>query len=374
MVDVQKELLKDLDQKKLDNSVLQTDPENNNKTFQSAEMLIFGLEKDREVYRGLFLKHQFLQLKGRKQLITENLEVWIGYDGNKGDLFQIFLCFREKKDERIDAMTRSQDCINKVFKKNTKSRLPFKGPTIALIGSDGSGKSTVTNDLETWFSEKLDCRRYYLGSGDHYNPVYKRSIKMIRRLFKSAIVLNKQQKITSGRNELNQSEKKSTKKGMKNWYILLNAYYLYRFSVHSLKQLKKSYYFSEQGGICLFDRYPQNQFLGINDGPKIRKSYGDINSSMIKRLINKEEENIRKCVEMSPDLVIKLIISPEFGILRKPDHNIQELKKKSDIIHDLNFEHAVVQSIDANQKYEEELKTIKKMIWDYLFQLSKMNR
>lgn len=373
MIDVQKKLLEDLNQKKIDHSVLQLDPDKSNNPFNQAEMFIFALEKDRNSYKEVLLKHQFLQLKRQPQGRSENLEAWIGFDESKGDLIEVCLCLRGRKDEQTFMMTQNDGRINKGFKKAPKNRLPFKGPAIALVGSDGSGKSTVTTDLEKWLSEKLDCCRYYLGSGDHYNPVYKRSIKMIRRQLKSFHTLNKQPAIKPGKNRENQIEKNIKKKGLKNCYNHINAYYLYRISVHSLKQLKKAHRFSERGGISLFDRYPQNQFLGINDGPKIRKAYGEMASFMIKRLIDREEENIKKCVEMSPDLVIKLIISPEIGILRKPDHHILELEKKAEIIRNLNFENAIVHNIDANQNYQEELKAIKKMIWDYLLQLAKTN-
>lgn len=371
MIDVKKELSKELNHKKLDAFVIVSDPDKNNPINQ-ADMFIRGLEKDRNIYHDLFSKHQFLQLKIKKQSLSENLETWIGFDESNGNLIQVCLCLRCKIDDQTNAMTHNDGC-DRVLKKVAKSRLPFKGPGIALIGSDGSGKSTVTLDLEKWLSEKIDCRRYYLGSGEHYNSIYKRCIKMMIRGFRLSRDLNKKQTVKAGENELDQTQVNSVKKGLKNWYCHINAFYLYRISVRTLKQLRMSNGFSKGGGIRLFDRYPQNQFMGINDGPKIRKLYGNINSSVINRLIQMEEENINRCVKMSPDLVIKLVISPEVAILRKPDHNIPELEKKTDIIRNLNFENTVVQNIDANQKYEEELRTIKKLIWDYLFQLSKMN-
>lgn len=365
MIDIQNKLLKDLNQKKLDTSFMRHDPDKNN-PFNQTATLIIGREKDRIIYKELLFKYQFLQLKKQMHSLSRNLEVWIGFDESKGDLIQVCLCLLGRKGDVTLAISQNKGWIDNSFKKVVINRLPFKGPAIALVGSDGSGKSTITTDLEKWLSNKLNCHRYYLGSGDHYDSIYKRSIKMVRRRFKTDKILTAER---TGKNSVNQTEKK----GLRNLFVYINTYYLYRISVHSLIQLKKSKRFSDRGGICLFDRYPQNQFLGINDGPKIRRSYGENKSSIIQRLINKEEENIKMCVEMSPDLVIKLIISPETGMLRKPDHNILELEKKAGIINDLNFEHAVVRNIDANLKYEEVLKMTKKTIWDYLYQLSNTN-
>jgi hypothetical protein len=86
-----------------------------------------------------------------------------------------------------------------------------------------------------------------------------------------------------------------------------------------------------------------------------------------------EEKNIGRCVKMSPGLVIKLIVSPEIAVTRKPDHSILELERKADIIHTLSFRDAVIYNVDASQQYDIELKAIKKLIWNYLFQCSKTN-
>ena len=37
---------------------------------------------------------------------------------------------------------------------------------VALVGSDGSGKSTVSSSLLRWLHYKLDAHFYYMGSGD----------------------------------------------------------------------------------------------------------------------------------------------------------------------------------------------------------------
>lgn len=372
MIDIQKALSEEIYHKKLNTSILQTGPPKNDKLSNQVEMLILGLEKDRTIYTELFLAYQFIQVKKQKQPHSQNFELWVGLDQSKGDLVQICLCLRGRVDVLLKDVIRGDGWRAEFIKTSASSRLTCKGPSIALIGADGSGKSTVTTELEKWLSKKLDCRRYYLGSGDHYNPVDKRIIKRMIGTINYSRSLNKHHTFNSGKNEQNQTQKHNQKKHLRNCFSYINAFYLYRISVHSLKQLKKSNRFAERGGICLFDRYPQNQFSGINDGPKIRKSYGYVKSLIINRLMHWEEENIKRCVKIGPELVIKLIISPEVAIRRKPDHDILELEKKADIVSQLSFENAVVHNVDANQKYEEELKVIKKLIWDYLFQLSKM--
>jgi ABC-type lipoprotein export system ATPase subunit len=38
------------------------------------------------------------------------------------------------------------------------------GLTIAVIGADGSGKSTIVNELRNWLSWRLTVHTYYMGS------------------------------------------------------------------------------------------------------------------------------------------------------------------------------------------------------------------
>ncbi len=371
MIYVQKKLVEELDQIKLDTSVFQSNSPKNRTKFTQAEVLIIGLEKDRNIYKELFFKYQFIQLKMKKPSFSKNLESWIGFDDRTDDFVQVHLCLGGKTADQCKAMENFMN--NRAKKVSSKNRFLFRGPSIAVIGSDGSGKSTVTTDLEKWFSEKLDCRRYYLGSGHHYKPIYKRGLRTIIRWFGRSRSLNEHQAVNTGKSQLKKTPARVLKRGLKKGYYHLNAFYLYRISVHSLKQLNKSKGFSKNGGISLFDRFPQNQFMGINDGPKIRKAYGTINSPIINCLMQMEEKNINRCVKMSPDLVIKLIVSPEIAVTRKPDHSILELERKADIIHTLSFKDAVVYNVDASQQYDIELKAIKKLIWNFLFQCSKMN-
>ena len=49
-----------------------------------------------------------------------------------------------------------------------------------------------------------------------------------------------------------------------------------------------------KGGIAICDRYPQTQFKGIYDGPKIQAMKLYENTSFGKFFIKMEEKNIRK--------------------------------------------------------------------------------
>ena len=47
----------------------------------------------------------------------------------------------------------------------TGKRVAGQGLVVAFIGSDGSGKSTLTAEIRKWLRYKLDVHGYYMGSG-----------------------------------------------------------------------------------------------------------------------------------------------------------------------------------------------------------------
>jgi len=149
---------------------------------------------------------------------------------------------------------------------------------------------------------------------------------------------------------------------------LLNIVDLAVLSGHNRKIVKNANKYAFKGGIALFDRYPQIQFHGINDGPKIRTNYVDKTKSIIlKKVINIfaniEERNINLVAMHNPDIIIKLLLSPEESIRRKPNEDIDNIREKHDIIKSLTFPNSKVYEINAEMDYEEELLQIKNIIW-----------
>lgn len=236
--------------------------------------------------------------------------------------------------------------FNKFFYKKYYTRKTLgenKGVVVAFLGQDGSGKSTVTEEVAKWLSWKLDARKYYLGSGDHYKSVFK---TLFFRINNTSGILGLIKKISG----------------------ILNLKKL-SFRVRKLAKNAKSY--SEGGGIAVFDRYPQVAFPGINDGPKIRDSLngkklpGWLNAILL-RFADKEEKNYLKAVSVKPDLVIKLMLAPEVSVQRKPEESIEDVRKKHEIIKSLEFPESEVLIIDATMDYEEELVLIHNAIWNLI--------
>ena len=239
-----------------------------------------------------------------------------------------------------------------------------KGISLALIGQDGSGKSTVTMEIEKWLRWKIDAQRFYLGSGEHYNGFLK-------------TIISKGTKYKHGNNTTKKIEEKGNfnakqKKRKKNLKNLIAAVLV---SLNHLNVARRAYNvvgrsekYRNRGGIPLFDRFPQVQFEGIYDGPKVSNYIREtgLDFLFVRWIARREKRIIQKIQNHQPQLVFKLMLPPEESIRRKPFENLAAVTRKHEITKQLEFPNAKVFSVDATQDYKNELLFIKNEIWKEL--------
>jgi len=244
----------------------------------------------------------------------------------------------------------------------TRKTLSPRGISICFIGADGSGKSSVTQDLTKWLTWKINAKRFYLGSGDGYNSVYKRVLSQLRRKGSSSNTKQRHVNNSEGNN--------CTNTLMAQIGILLLSREYMRVAKRALKQVRNVFQYSRNGSIAMLDRFPQIQFAGIYDGPKIESlavRKGGV--SMISQFLAKKEfKLLMKAQLYQPDLVFRLLLPAEESMRRKPFEDRLSVERKSQITSKLEFEKSIVYDIDATQDYQTELLSIKRIIWKHLLQ------
>lgn len=252
-----------------------------------------------------------------------------------------------------------------------RKTFPQRSFSICFLGQDGSGKSTVTIELCKWLNWKLEAHRFYLGSGDHYNGFLKRLLLGVSKLKGGAPT---QSKTTPKPKPDAFVIPKKEKKSLKNFIMaVLVSKEKLDIAKRAYKEVKRADQYRKKGGIPLFDRFPQTQFEGINDGPKIADYYkqSGLDYAIVKRMAKKERLFIEKIQNYSPHLVFKLMLSPEESIKRKPLENYNAVSKKHEIIKQLQFPNSMVVEVDATQDYQKEVLFIKNTIWKELLQNQK---
>ena len=245
----------------------------------------------------------------------------------------------------------------------TKKTIPEnKGISICFVGCDGCGKSTLSRDIKVWLNWKLDCRNFYLGSGDHYHGLLKKIASRGIKLNSSSASNTK----TTNTKTTTDFKKITSKRKIK---IIFGALKILQNAKYKLKTLKQSKKYIEKGGISIYDRFPQSQFEGIYDGPKINYKYSMYYDEIpiLKKMAKKESDILEQCGMYSPTVVFKLQIPIDVAMLRKPDHDRQEIENKINITEQLQFnDSTLVLDVDATQHYEEEKLEIKKKIWQLI--------
>ena len=133
--------------------------------------------------------------------------------------------------------------------------------------------------------------------------------------------------------------------------------YIARRSFLAIVKAKKG---ASEGRIVLTDRYPQNQYAGINDGPCTQQAVCSFLDSWLVRYIQGAHKRIE---QLPPDIVVKLLVPPEIGLQRKPDLSIDNIRKKAEVIAKVNFEGAKTLEVDATKPLAEVVCTMKRELW-----------
>ena len=127
-----------------------------------------------------------------------------------------------------------------------------------------------------------------------------------------------------------------------------------------LRLLRQGRSLADHGSIILLDRYPQDQFNAICDGPRQQEGMGFGWAARAERALFAE------AAKLGPDLVIKLSIDPEIAHRRKPDHDLDVIRRKCAIIDELRFPGAEVAVVDAAMAPDKVLLAAKTAIWNFL--------
>ena len=243
-----------------------------------------------------------------------------------------------------------------------RKTFPLHHLSICLLGQDGSGKSTVTIELCKWLNWKVEAHRFYLGSGEHYKSLTKRLSSIISKS-KRKSQRPKAPKVHSQHQETKQA------KGLKSILsAILVSWSLLRIAHRAYKEVRRADKYMKKGGIPLFDRFPQTQFEGIYDGPKINHycHQKGINLGIVRWMAKREQHYLEKIQEYQPSLVFKLMLSPEESIRRKPFERLEAVTRKHHITQQLEFPHSMVHTVDATMDYQQEIIFIKNQIWNEL--------
>jgi len=208
----------------------------------------------------------------------------------------------------------------------------------AVVGCDGTGKTTLTEDLLARLRDQGPAKRRYLGlvsgeTGDKIKSLPFIGVRLENHLHTKA-------------NRALDMEKKLPGTG--------TALIMYMLSLLRTVRLWRIMRLSRRGVQVIADRYPQVEVPGFHyDGPGLTVNRTD--NWLVRNLAVREQKLYEWMAAQKPTLVIRLNIDADTAHARKPDHDIAELVDKISAISRMNFNGTKICEIDACNPYPQVL-------------------
>jgi thymidylate kinase len=230
-------------------------------------------------------------------------------------------------------------------------RAPGGGCVVALIGIDGSGKTTVSAAIRAWLGSEIDVVPMYFGTGGGRPSLLLRPLKLMLPLL-TPLLKSKPRGSSHG---------KVTNAPPGRIYGLLLMIWATVVAREKRNKLLAARRAASRGLVVVTDRYPQNEIDGFNDGPLLTRL--EWAPSWLRAW---EASAYVLAQRLPPDLVIKLNVKPETVARREPDMDPTVIKKRVEDVPRLAFTGAHVVSISAERPLAEVIRAVKREIWRML--------
>ncbi len=225
------------------------------------------------------------------------------------------------------------------------------GCIVAVLGVDGSGKSTVVRSLRSWLGAELDVLPVYFGTGDGRPSLlllpFKLLVPLVRRLFPS-----KPKGASHGR---------ISERPPGFLYSVLLSAWAALVAAEKRTKLHRAQRAASRGMIVVTDRYPQDQDAEYNDGPLLHRTRWS--PGWLRRY---EARAYAMAARMPPDLVLKLDVTPETAARRETDMDPAVIARRIACVRRLSFPGTRVVSVDAEQPLADVLGAVRREVWQSL--------
>jgi thymidylate kinase len=230
---------------------------------------------------------------------------------------------------------------------------------IAVVGCDGSGKSTLSRWLVEELGKHQETRFIYFGTGDGPGSRLRRTLNWLKkksRYGKPSVAADLSPSADTARagnfeQGINQPEAdgnpspSSTDKAPDALRLVWAAAVL----AERLGKMRELRHAADAGVMIVTDRYPQAEFWGIHDGPRLGYLLETRTTGLLYRIACWEQAAYLKIAQRKPDMVMLLDVSVEMAHQRRPEEPIDELKKRIHVARSLTFQGAHRVVLDSSE-------------------------
>jgi thymidylate kinase len=229
-------------------------------------------------------------------------------------------------------------------------RLANGGAIVAVIGGDGSGKSTAIAELGNWLGSEFEIRRIHLGK-----PQWSATTYGVRGALKVAKL---------GRNALGRAGRDTPPRGTEPEAPYRAVAWLACTARDRYLAYRKARRFADRGGLVVSDRYPHPALQSM-DVPLIARMEASQPSSRLASMLQRLEHRYHERIEL-PEVLVVLRVDPDTAAKRKTDEPTEYVKRRVAEVWEIDWEAAAVPVVDARQPKEEVAAELKSLIWDAL--------
>jgi thymidylate kinase len=229
---------------------------------------------------------------------------------------------------------------------------PAGGRIIALLGPDGSGKSTVAREVRAWLGWKVDVYPVYFGSGD--GPA-----SLLRWPLKAALALR------GGRRRSGPVAAAGGNGHARPRISLARALWAVLLAAEKRSKMRACIQARNRGMIVVCDRYPQAQVPGFNDGPLLT-GWLERGRGLKRRIAAWELQTYQRLAAVAPDLVVKLDVTPEVGLHRSPDTAPGEVERRRAALAAIDYTGSRTLAVDSLRPLPDVLLDVKRGVWAQL--------
>ncbi len=216
----------------------------------------------------------------------------------------------------------------------------------SFVGMDGSGKSTMIDEVYREMGKQLNVTRIFLGTGRSGAGLFRKFIFIIYD-FKSK------------KNRSTATENKGIKK-----ISLGKLFWIYLCLRDRNKELTKLHRSAANGNVVLIDRWPQRAITDFADAPKLAEYVNA--KGLAGYLARREADFYTKIESINIDKHLLFDIQPETSLKRKPNELTLDLAiKYREVMHNLRADiYKNCDFIDAEKSYGEVKNKVCKIVWN----------